>query len=100
MFWLHGVTCCGQEPSGRIYWPRPPTPVPNCLVSHLTSIHLKGFEGFLNEMEFTEYILLSGLVLKTMIITDITLDLSNKHSILKKLSDMPRGSAMCQLRFD
>lgn len=51
-------------------------------------------------MEFTEYILLSGLGLKTMIITDITLDLSNKHSILKKLSDMPRGSAMCQLRFD
>jgi len=35
-----------------------------------------------------------------MNIADISLDLKKKYFILKLLSDVPRASAMCQLKFD
>jgi len=35
-----------------------------------------------------------------MIIAGISLDLNKKYEILKKLSDLPRASGMCRLKFD
>lgn len=51
-------------------------------------------------MSFVEYVLQNGLVLKTMIISGISLDLNKKYDILKTLSDLPRASGMCRLKFD
>ncbi|WJX91958.1 hypothetical protein P8452_73669 [Trifolium repens] len=88
-----------KERSPILQWPPPPS-VPNCLVSHLTFIQFKGFRGFPDEVSFVEYILRNGLVLKTIIIADISLDLKKKYFILKLLSDVPRASGKCQLKFD
>jgi hypothetical protein len=69
-----------------------------CFVSHLTFIHFQGYRG--NQLEFTGYILQNGLVLKTMIIDDLFIDsLDQPEEWLEKISDLPRGSAMCQVKF-
>ncbi|XP_045805609.1 F-box/FBD/LRR-repeat protein At4g26340-like [Trifolium pratense] len=74
--------------------------VPSCLVSHLASIELKGYRGFPDELLFAEYVLQKGLVLKTMIIVDISVDPNKKFDTLRRLSNVPRASANCQLTFD
>lgn len=77
--------------------------VPNCLVSHLNFIHFKGYQACLHEMEFVGYVLRNGLVLKTMLISGLSLDKKEKwekYLILKEFSDIPKGSANCQLKFD
>ena len=93
------VFCLLHEQSSLLGWA--PTPcVPNCIISHLASIQFKGFQGSPDEVSFVEYVLQNGLVLKTMIIAGISLDLNKKYEILKKLSDLPRASGMCRLKFD
>ena len=72
----------------------------NCLIAHLTFIQFKRFQGDPDEVSFVKYVLLKGPVLKTVIITDISLDLKKKYSILKTLSNVPRASGVCQLTFD
>jgi hypothetical protein len=72
---------------------------PNCIVSHLTYIQFKGYQGFPDELSFAEYILQNGLVLKKMIITDISVDIL-KYNILRRLSNVPRASRLCQLTFE
>lgn len=74
--------------------------VPTCLISHLTVVQFKGFHGFPDEMSFAEHVLQKGLVLKTLIFSDIFLDQSEKYDILKRLSNVSRASGMCQLTFD
>jgi hypothetical protein len=77
------------------------TTVPKCLDSHLTYIHIEGYQGFEEELKFAEYILRNGLVLKTMLIfVDISMDITNKYHSLKRLTRAPKGSVMCQLEFD
>ncbi|GAU24751.1 hypothetical protein TSUD_355800 [Trifolium subterraneum] len=78
-------------------WPPQPS-VPNCLVSHLTFIRFNGFQG--DEVSFLDYLLRNGLVLETVIVAGISLDLKMKYHILKLLSDVPRASGKCQLKFD
>ncbi|CAJ2632901.1 unnamed protein product [Trifolium pratense] len=73
--------------------------VPNCILSHLTYIQFKGCEGFPNELLFAEYILQNGLVLNKMSIADISVDIL-KYYILRRLSNVPRASRLCQLTFD
>jgi len=52
-------------------------------------------------VSFVELVLQKGLVLKTMmIIADSSLDLKKKYDILQTLSDVPRASGMCQLKFE
>ncbi|AET01501.1 putative FBD domain-containing protein [Medicago truncatula] len=84
-----GVLHCRQEESPLPGWTTQPS-VPNCIVSHLTFIQFKGFKGVPDELLFAEYILQKGLVLKTMIIDDISVDLSKKYDILNKLSKVRR----------
>jgi len=79
-----GVFCCRQEESPLLGWATQPS-IPNCIISHLTFIRLKGYQGLPDELLFVEYILQKGLVLKTMIIDDISLDLSKKSNILNRL---------------
>ncbi|PNY12257.1 F-box/FBD/LRR-repeat protein [Trifolium pratense] len=88
-----------KERSPILGWPPQPS-VPNCLVSHLNCIQFKGFRGLQDELLFVEYILRHGLVLETMIVADISLDLKKKYFILKLLSDVPRASGKCKLKFD
>ncbi|MCH84094.1 F-box/RNI/FBD-like domain protein [Trifolium medium] len=77
------------------------TTVPICLKSHLTYIHIEGYQGFEDELTFAEYILQNGLVLETMLIfVDTSMDLMNKYCSVKRLLDIPRGSVKCQLKFD
>ncbi|KEH19804.1 putative F-box domain, FBD domain, leucine-rich repeat domain, L domain-containing protein [Medicago truncatula] len=81
-------------------WEAKPKSVPKYLVSHLTFIRFQGYIG--NEMEFIGYVLQNGLVLKTMIIYEYwlkSLDQPKTKEWLKKISDLPRGSAMCQVKF-
>ena len=94
------VLCCFQEQSPILGWATLPS-VPNCLVSHLTFIQFNQFQGFPDEVSFVELVLQKGLVLKTMmIIADSSLDLKKKYDILQTLSDVPRASGMCQLKFE
>jgi hypothetical protein len=96
------VLCCQ---GGRSYDSSPsyrcevkPKSVPKCLVSHLTFINLDGYIG--NELEFFQYVLQNGLVLKTMEIFNYWMDSSDqREEWLKKISDLSRGSAMCQVKF-
>jgi hypothetical protein len=93
------VLCSLQEQSPILGWATQPS-VPNCLVSHLTFIQFKGFHGFPDEVSFVEHVLQKGLVLKTMIIADCSLDLKKKYENLKTLFEVPRASGMCQLKFE
>jgi hypothetical protein len=93
-----GVFRCQQKKSPLAGWATQPS-VPNCIVSHLTFIQFKGFEGVPDELLFAEYILQKGLVLKTMIIDDISVDLSKKYDILNKISKV-RRDGICPLIFD
>ncbi|OIV89935.1 hypothetical protein TanjilG_00451 [Lupinus angustifolius] len=78
----------------------PPTTVPNCLVSHLTMIIFRGYQGSPKEVAFTAYILLRGLVLKTLTVhTHFSLSLEEKHWIFEQLSNMPKASNKFQLVF-
>lgn len=80
-----------------------PNTVPNCLVSHLSNMHIKGYQGDSSEMEFASYVLQNGLVLKKMIISGVFLDQKKKwekYRCVSKFSNMPRGSAVCQVTFD
>lgn len=80
-----------------------PKSVPNCLVSHLTYIHFKGYTGYWHEKEFAGYVLQYGLVLKTMLISGFLSNeskKSTKYHYRRKFSNMPRGSTVCQVKFD
>lgn len=88
-----------EEEPPTLGWAPLPS-VPTCLICHLTVIQFKGFHGFPDEMSFVEYVLQKGLVLKTLIFSDIFLDQSEKYDILKRLSNVSRASGMCQLTFD
>ncbi|MCH81716.1 F-box/RNI/FBD-like domain protein [Trifolium medium] len=80
-----------------------PESVPNCVVSHLTSIHFKGYQGDIPEMEFANYVLQNGLVLKSMIITDFLLEKKEKwkkYRFRENLSNTPKGSTVCQVNFE
>ena len=80
-----------------------PNTVPISLVSHLSYMHIKGYQGDSSEMEFASYVLQNGLVLKKMIISGVLLDQKKKwekYRCLNKFSNMPRGSAVCQVTFD
>ncbi|MCH80826.1 F-box/FBD/LRR-repeat protein [Trifolium medium] len=77
-----------------------PRRVPDCLISHLVVIWFNGFEGYVDEVRFAEYILRKGLVLKSMTIVNALMDPRQKDRVRKKLSDIPRGSAICKLQFD
>ena len=82
-------------------WQPESTTVSQCLKSHLTYIHLEGYQGLEDELTFAEYILRNGIVLKTMLIfVDISMDKKDNDCSLKRLTDIPRGSIMCQLEFD
>ncbi|PNY16908.1 F-box/FBD/LRR-repeat protein [Trifolium pratense] len=86
-----------QSPLPR--WAAHPS-VPSCLVSHLTFVQLKGYRGSRDELLFAKYILQKGLILKTVIIVDISADIRKKFDNLKRLSDVPRASGMCRLTYD
>jgi len=86
---------CDSSPSYG--WEVKPKSVPKCLVSHLTFIDLRSYLGNLNELEFTSYVLQNGLVLKTMLIRSFSLEQQGEW--LKKISDLPRASALCQVTF-
>jgi len=93
------VFCCLQEQSPILGWAPQPS-VPKCLVSQLTLIQFKGFLGLPDEVSFVEHVLQKGLVLKAVIIADISVDLKEKYDILRRLSNVRRASVMCQLAFD
>ncbi|WJX87969.1 hypothetical protein P8452_70100 [Trifolium repens] len=90
-----------EEPSPFRTWEPKSTTVPKCLESSLTYTHIEGYQGFEDELAFAEYILRNGLILDTMLIFFHTaMDLTNKYSSLKRLTDIPRGSVACQLTFN
>ncbi|GAU47091.1 hypothetical protein TSUD_369240 [Trifolium subterraneum] len=74
-----------------------PEKVPKCLGFHLTFINFQGYIG--NELEFIMHVLQNGLVLKTMIAEDYWFDsIDQVDEWSKKISDLPRGSAMCEVK--
>jgi len=82
-------------------WQPESTIVTECLKSHLTFVHIEGYQGLEDELAFAEYILRNGVVLKKMLIlVDISMDKTEKDRSLKRLTDIPMGSDMCQLKFD
>ncbi|KEH19756.1 putative F-box domain, FBD domain, leucine-rich repeat domain, L domain-containing protein [Medicago truncatula] len=91
-------TSVTDDPSPSHGWAVKPKNVPNCLISHLTFIDFQDYEGNSHELEFIAYVLLNGLVLKTMLIGGCWMD--QPEELEKKISDLPRGSAICQVKFD
>lgn len=90
-----------EEPRPLRTWEPESTTVFECLKSHLTYIHIEGYQGLEDELAFADYILRNGLVLKTMLIfVDISMDKTNKYCSLKRLTDIPKGSVTCELKFD
>jgi hypothetical protein len=67
----------------------------------LTFINFYGYIANIgNELEFIGHVLQNGLVLKTMEIFNYWIDSADqREEWLKKISDLPRGSAMCQVKF-
>ncbi|CAI8608368.1 unnamed protein product [Vicia faba] len=95
------IQCSKEEPLPFGSWEPKLTTVPKCLKSHLTYIHIEGYQGFEDELAFAEYILHNGQILDTMLISfDTSMDLTNKYCSFKRLTDIPRGSVTCQLKFD
>jgi len=93
---LKTVAKCLKSP---LYgWLVKPNSVPKCLASHLTFIHYKAFQGNRHELEFIRYVLQNGLVLKMMVINGIFL-LDRPEEWVEFISNLPRGSAMCQFQF-
>ncbi|RHN59536.1 putative FBD domain, leucine-rich repeat domain, L domain-containing protein [Medicago truncatula] len=93
---LKTVAKCLKSP---LYgWLVKPNSVPTCLASHLTFIHYKAFQGNRHELEFIRYVLQNGLLLKMMVINGIYL-LDRPEEWVEFISNMPRGSAMCQFQF-
>ncbi|MED6137218.1 hypothetical protein PIB30_062994 [Stylosanthes scabra] len=81
--------------------PAPPTGVPICVTSHLKIFKFGEYEDGADEHAFTAYLLKRGLVLETAEIHPLSdFDIWRKHDILKRLSAMPRGSNICQIKFD
>ncbi|MED6188626.1 hypothetical protein PIB30_087626 [Stylosanthes scabra] len=88
--------CMESEYNG----PTPPTMVPNCVTSHLNSFEYTGYRDTEDDCEFIAYLLQNGLVLKTVTIHfKYKLDQATKDYAVRKLSAIPRGSAICQLIF-
>ncbi|XP_058746058.1 F-box/FBD/LRR-repeat protein At5g53840-like [Vicia villosa] len=95
------IQCNKEEQPPLRTWDPESTTVPKCLKSHLSYIHIEGYQGFEDDLTFAEYILRNGLVLKTMLIfVDTSMDQTIKYYSVKRLTDIPRGSNMCQLKFD
>ncbi|WJX87647.1 hypothetical protein P8452_69815 [Trifolium repens] len=90
-----------EEPSPLRTWEPHSTTIAKCLKSHLTYIHIEGYQGFEDELIFAEYILRNGLFLKTMLIfVDISMDIRNKYHSIKRLTNIPKASITCKLKFD
>lgn len=79
-----------------------PESVPNCLLSHLKTISIKGFKGkayiiYLDEMELTKYLLKNGRVLEKMTIYTPGLWQGTKEDIYSEISMFKWGSKTVQV---
>lgn len=79
-----------------------PESVPNCLLSHLKTISIKGFKGkayiiYLDEMELTKYLLKNGRVLEKMTIYTPGLWRGTKEDIYSEISMFEWGSKTVQV---
>lgn len=88
--WQDNICRESSEPQ----W-NPPELVPLCLLSHLNTISMRGFNGKLDEMEAAKYLLKNGEVLKKM--TIYTHDPLRPKELYKELSTCQRGSETCQV---
>ncbi|KAK6229460.1 hypothetical protein SCA6_018411 [Theobroma cacao] len=82
---------------------RPPKSVPKCLLSPLTLVYFRGFEGLTYQLRVVKFILKNARVLKMMeICTNGISDppSDSKFDMLRKLLMFPRGSKACQLQFN
>ncbi|XP_008226397.1 PREDICTED: F-box/LRR-repeat protein At4g14103-like [Prunus mume] len=89
----------------------PPDFVPACLLSHLKTIRIRGFQGLPDEMEVVEYLLKYGAVLNTITICTLeyfceekemkfpVLGLREEVKLLQTISMFPRASKTCQIVF-
>ncbi|KAL4626309.1 hypothetical protein ACB092_05G086900 [Castanea dentata] len=79
--------CCWTEPLH----------VPKCLESCLRIISLLKFKSLEHDLEFVQFFLRNAGVLEKMGILTGLLDLAENSRILKKFSELPRGSSKCEL---
>lgn len=77
-------------------WTDPPH-VPKCLESCLRIISLLKFISLEHDLEFVQFFLKNAGVLEKMGILTGLLDLAENSRILKKFSELPRGSSKCEL---
>lgn len=77
-------------------WTDPPH-VPKCLESCLRIISLLKFKSLEHDLEFVQFFLKNAGVLEKMGILTGLLDLAENSRILKKFSELPRGSSKCEL---
>ncbi|PRQ30800.1 putative F-box domain, FBD domain, leucine-rich repeat domain, L domain-containing protein [Rosa chinensis] len=80
----------------------PPNSVPNCLLSHLKTISIRGFRGkgcngYLDEMELTKYLLKNGRVLEKMIIYTPGAFRDTKEDIFNETSMIEWSSKVVQV---
>ncbi|XP_062011811.1 putative F-box/FBD/LRR-repeat protein At4g13965 [Rosa rugosa] len=80
----------------------PPEFVPNCLLSHLKTICIKGFKGkgffgYQDEKEVVKYLLKNGQVLQRMTIYSPGLSRSAEEALHEEFSTLERDSNTCQI---
>ncbi|KAM5586459.1 hypothetical protein ABKV19_005396 [Rosa sericea] len=80
----------------------PPNSVPNCLLSHLKTISIRGFrgkgcDGYLDEMELTKYLLQNGRVLEKMTIYTLGAFRDTKEDIFNETSMIEWSSKVVQV---
>lgn len=79
--------CCWTEPLH----------VPKCLESCLRIISLVKFKSWEHDLELVQFFLNNAKVLEKMGILTGLLDLAENSRILKKFSELTRGSSKCEL---
>ncbi|MED6218944.1 hypothetical protein PIB30_031171 [Stylosanthes scabra] len=87
---------------GALHAWTPPTNVPYCLASQLSTVNFKTYHGTKDDLlELIAYILREGLALKSISIGFgyVPLNSEQGQRMINELSHLPKDSKMCQLYF-
>ncbi|XP_024160780.1 F-box protein At4g22280 isoform X2 [Rosa chinensis] len=93
---------CGEH-TNNCRWSQPKK-VPNCLLSQLKTISLRGLRGAPDEMKMAKYLLMTGKVLETVTVSttsdrDLLSVYATEKELQKTLCTFQKGSKTCVVKF-
>ncbi|PRQ30783.1 putative F-box domain, FBD domain, leucine-rich repeat domain, L domain-containing protein [Rosa chinensis] len=98
----HFEYACGEH-TNNCRWSQPKK-VPNCLLSQLKTISLRGLRGAPDEMKMAKYLLMTGKVLETVTVSttsdrDLLSVYATEKELQKTLCTFQKGSKTCVVKF-